>query len=188
MFFVYLCYNLPGYVRGDCETGIDLVMREEYWNMYVSMKHKTYYFKHYSILLYHINWVIIGVCTLFSVTSITTWLVWRYIPWAWGILTAFVQVLQFLHTFMPFTKRATALQYMLSQLDTLMIEMEHDWRTINIEDYQDPKISKLIKGHKRTYSNLSIQFTSDISMPYNKLCDKKAEKECKNFFFYYYNL
>lgn len=132
------------------------------------------------------NGAITGVCLLFSLTSISTLIIWDGLPWLWAILTFVAQVIQAFSSHFPYSKQIVALDYLVPQVDELLLQIESQWR--KIEDYNDKKLDKLIDNFKEQFNNLETRFTANVYLPERNRCTKKAEYECKSHFKQHYNV
>lgn len=158
-------------------------MREQYWNFYVSLKHKACYYKYFQILLTRINWCISAVCTLLSISCVVAWGIWETCPLLWSVLICAAQVVQALFPKMPYNDSLVSCKFIIPEIEKLLFSVHHDWLSIQyLGKCSDKRIAKLIKKYDSAYSELVLQFFSADFLPVNKWCEKKAETECKNYF------
>ena len=164
-------------------------MRDIYWAMYVTIKHKTCYYWHYSMSTKRTNGVITGILVAFSVSSIGTWVVLQQSPISWLLASfaLFAQILQALTPHLPFAKRDISLNYLLPHLGALLLEIDSKWLAIELGEYSDKKISSLVDKFEKQYHDLSSKYAGAAYMPYCLRCDKKAEVDCRKFFSHRYN-
>lgn len=157
-------------------------MRERYWNFYFSIKHESFYYKHFQLLLSRINRGITAILALTTLSSIAAWDIWNKYRIIWAILICFSQVLQAIFPKLPYNDLLISTRFMISSLDKLLLDIEYDWLSIDVHDLSDDKILASLKKHQRNYSDLVNQFYSGEYLPVIKYCEKKAERDCKNFF------
>lgn len=157
-------------------------MRERYWKLYISIKHESYYYKHFQLLLKRINWGITAVLTLTTLSSIAAWDIWDKYRIVWAIIICFSQVIQALFPKLPYNDLLISTRFMISSLDRLLIDIDYDWMNIDVHDLSEDEILVLITKHQRGYSSLVNQFFSGEYLPVIKYCEQKAERDCKNFF------
>lgn len=157
-------------------------MRERYWKLYISIKHESYYYKHFQLLLKRINWGITAVLTLTTLSSIAAWDIWDKYRIVWAIIICFSQVIQALFPKLPYNDLLISTRFMISSLDKLLLDIDYDWMNIDVHDLSEDEILALIMKHQRGYSSLVNQFFSGEYLPVIKYCEKKAERDCKNFF------
>ncbi len=68
-------------------------MRERYWAFYLSLKHKSYYYKSFQILFKRINWAISSFLSLTTLSCIAAWDLWKNFQILWVILICISQFL-----------------------------------------------------------------------------------------------
>jgi len=156
--------------------------------MYVLTKYKERYFWHYLMRARFINGTITCIYLLISIPSIATWIFWNYVPWMWAALVVIVQIIQAAYPHFPFAKQECALRYLLPSLRKLLLDIESEWRKIDIEKYDDKQIHKLITKFQEQCNDLETKYTDIAYMPVSKCCDKKAEQDCKMYFKNHYDV
>lgn len=157
-------------------------MRERYWKLYFSIKHESYYYKHFQLLLKRINWIITAILTLTTLSSIAAWDIWDKYRIVWAIIICFSQVIQALFPKLPYNDLLISTRFMISSLDRLLLDIDYDWMDIGIHDLSDDEILVLFRKRQRCYSSLVNQFFAGEYLPVIKYCEKKAERDCKCFF------
>lgn len=165
-------------------------MRDAYWAMYTTFKHKEQYFQHYSLGTKRINGSISCFLLVVSVSGIGYWAIWTLSPFSWigAGVAALAQVVQVLNQYhFPFSKQDAALRYLQPQLSGLLRDVGADWIKIQVNEFDDRKIAQLITKHKERYATLDEQYTSDLYIPLRARCDKKAEIDCRRYFSNHYN-
>ncbi len=157
-------------------------MREQYWNFYVSIKHMSLYYKYFQSLFNAINWLISAVLCFTTLSCIAAWDIWKSHPLLWSSIICVSQVLQAMFPKLPYNDLLITTRFMISSLDSLILDIEHDWLKIDFFSLSDAKILKRLNKHQKRYSELINQFFAGTYLPTIKYCEKKAEKECKIYF------
>lgn len=157
-------------------------MRERYWNFYVATQHKLFYYKHFMLLFRTINWCIAGFLSITALSCVAAWSFWNTHQVLWASLICISQVLQALFPKLPYNDLLISTKFMVSSMDSLLIDIDNDWLRIDIHNYSNKEIQKLLEKHKKRYSKLVNQFFCGEYLPIIKYCEKKAEIDCKNFF------
>lgn len=157
-------------------------MRERYWAFFVSIKHESFYYMHFQMLLSCINWVISGFLSITTLSCIAAWDIWKDYQIIWAVLICVSQIIQALFPKLPYNDLLISTRFMISALAKLLLDVEFDWLHLEIHSLSDDEIIKLLQKHQKEYSDLVNQFFSGNYLPVIKYCEKKAEQDCKNFF------
>ncbi|MGO5550052.1 hypothetical protein ACTQW9_12335 [Lachnospiraceae bacterium LCP19S3_B12] len=158
-------------------------MRDQYWNFYVSLKYKEFYYKWFRSFWGRINWGISCFCTLISLSCVAAWGVWKMYPVLWTVLICVSQVIQVLFPKLPYNDLLSASKLITNPLDRLLLDLEHSWLQMNYtKNFSDNEILDLLHKYKLEYSELVTQFFSASYLTNIKWCENKAEKDCKNYF------
>lgn len=157
-------------------------MRDRYWTFFFTIKHKFYYYKHFQILFNRINWCISGFLSLTAISCIAAWDIWKDYQLLWAILICASQIIQALFPKLPYNDLLISTKFMISSLDKLLLQIEHDWLYLDIHNLSDDEILKLLDEHQSQHAELINQFFAATFLPVIKYCEKKAEEDCKNFF------
>ncbi len=163
-------------------------MRDQYWAFYVSIKHKSLYYKYFQSLFSTINWIISAILCFTTLSCIAAWDIWKTCPALWSSLICISQILQAFFPKLPYNDLLISTKFMISSTDKLLLSIEQDWRKIDVFSLNDEKILRQLNKHQEHYSELVNQFFSGTYLPTIKYCEKQAEKECKTFFSVTYNL
>ena len=157
-------------------------MRERYWAFYLSLKHRSYYYKSFQILFKRINWAISSFLSLTTLSCIAAWDLWKNFQILWVILICISQVIQVFFPKMPYNDLLISTKFMISALDKLLLQVDHDWLSIDVHHFSDDRILELLETRQSQYSELVAQFFSGDYLPVIKYCEDKAEQDCKTFF------
>ena len=157
-------------------------MREQYWNMYQKLEYQFFYYKRFQILFHRINWFITAICSTLALSSVATWSIWKTIPVFWSVLICASQLIQALFPKLPYNDLLISTNFMLGELEKLLLDINHDWLALELFQYSEQEILGLIQKYECRYANLSSQFFSGTYLPEIEYCHKKAEVECLNYF------
>ena len=157
-------------------------MRERYWNFYVATKHKSFYYMQFQLLFNRINWLLSAFLTLTTISSVAAWGIWQSHTLIWGILITTSQLIQALFPKLPYNDTLISTRFIITEVDRLLLKIDHDWLYIDIHHLSDEEILQLLEKHQLCYFELVNQFFSGSYLPVIKYCEKRAEKDCKNFF------
>lgn len=163
-------------------------MREQYWYMYQNFKYRFFYYKRFKILFSKINWIITALCGLTTLSSVAAWGIWKSHPLAWSILICFSQLVQALFPKNPYNDLLISTTFMLCEFDKLLLEIEHGWLAIELNQYSDEQILEFIRKYELKHAELISQFFSGTYLPELKHCCKKAEEECAAYFSKYISI
>lgn len=161
-------------------------MREQYWNFFVSTKHKFYYYKHFLILFNRINGIISAFLTITTLSGVAALSIWQIHPSIWAGIICISQIIQAVLPRLPYSNLLAATRFMIPAMNRLLLDIEYDWNVININDSSDKEILSLLQKYRTKAIALIEQFFNAEYLPTIKYCEKNAEKECRNFFAIYY--
>lgn len=164
-------------------------MRDKYWKMYHDIKHKEFYFYHYSLYNARIHFYIRAFLVLFSASNIGLWLVNdnEALVFLWAFLTLIAQALQLIVPYMQFSKREIALKYMLPQLSKLALDIDYEFINVDLDKYNEEEIANLFHKSRSKYIELEITYTKPLHFPRKKACVQKADEDCGVYFKHYYD-
>ena len=165
-------------------------MRERYWSMYTTIKHKERYYRFYFMRAKRINNFVVNFLLVCSFGGIGSWIILNHQPfsWIWASITAIAQVFQALSHRSPYAKQDAALRFLCPQLSKLLLEIDSDWLKIELQLYSEKRIEKLVSAYQSKYDEISSRYTANLDMPINKSCNEKAAEECINFFKHNYHV
>lgn len=173
---------LSGSLRYIVDDRKENSMRDQYWTLYVALKHRSLYYKYFQSLFSTVNWIISAILCLTTLSCIAAWDIWKNHPVLWSSLICISQILQALFPKLPYNDLLISTKFMICSMDKLLLDIEHDWLSINVFSWSDNKILKQLKKRQKHYSKLVNQFFSGTYLPTIRYCEKMAEKECKTFF------
>ena len=75
---------------------------------------------------------------------------------------------------------------MLPELDQLVLDIDHDWLSIDMGTYTEKETLELISTYEKRYSSLEKQFVSEASFHQRKSILRKAEKAQRQYFYIRY--
>lgn len=158
-------------------------MREQYWKMYMSIKHKSLYYKNFQIMFNYVNWILSSLCAITSLSCVAAWGIWGTHPVLWSLIICAAQVFQALFPKLPYNDLLISTKFIVCSLDKLLLEIDHSWLDINyVHDLPDEKILSLIHKYESSYSSLVSQFFAGTFVPDIKYLSNKTEKECRTYF------
>lgn len=158
-------------------------MREQYWNFYISLEHKSYYYKYFQIFFNRINWGISCFCTLLSLSCVAAWGIWKDYPVLWSGLICVSQIIQAIFPKLPYNDLLTASKLIVVPLNEIILSVRHSWLQMEYtQDFSDDQICELLRNYESACFDLTSQFFSAAYLPEIKWCETKAEKDCKNYF------
>lgn len=164
-------------------------MRDRYWAFYVSIKHKSCYYKHFQILFSAINWGISAFLGLTTLSCIATLGIWQQYAMVWSSIILAAQVVQALFPKLPYNDLLISTKFMVTETERLLLDIDHDWLYIDIHSstIQEDEILQLLQKHESRYFDLVNQFFSGTYLPEIKYCSDRAERDCRTFFTVTYN-
>lgn len=157
-------------------------MREQYWKMYISIKHRSLYYKNFQVMFSRVNWALSSLCAIASLSCVAAWGIWGTHPVLWSLIICATQIFQALFPKLPYNDLLVSTRFMICSLDKLLLDIEHSWLDMHyVHDLPDEKILSLIHKYETSYSNLVSQFFAGTFLPDIKYLAKKSEKECKTY-------
>lgn len=157
-------------------------MRDRYWSYFVSIKHKYFYYIAFQTLYSRINWCITAFLALTTLSCVAVWNIWDKIPIVWAMLICMSQVIQALFPKLPYNDLLISVKFIIPEVDSLLMDIEHDWLYIDIHKPSDDDILSMLHKYDQRYHELTNQFFSGTFLPDIQYCSKKAEDNCKNYF------
>lgn len=159
-------------------------MRERYWHFFFSAMYKSFYYKHFQQLLNGINWFITAFLSLTSLSCIATWGLWSKHKLVWTVFLCTAQVIQALFPKLPYNELLISTKFMISALDSLIMDIEHDWLYIDIHyaELSEDDILNLLYKHQSKYSALVNQFFAGAYLPTIGFCEARSQRDCENYF------
>lgn len=137
---------------------------------------------YFQILFKRINTCITCFLSLTSLSCIAAWDIWNEHQTVWAMLICASQVAQALFPKLPYNDTLISTRFMISAIDKLLLDIDHDWLVIESHHLSDDEIIDLLEKHQRHYSDLVNQFFSGEYLPIIKYCEEKADSECRTFF------
>lgn len=159
------------------------LMRERYWSMFNSTKHKYFYYAFYKqscdirIMVTKIFLAVI------SCAGITAWTIWDKFPGLWAVILAISQIVSVSQEYMPFYKQSAGIEYLLSDLSVITTQIASDWN--RVDDMTPEQIIEKIESYQMQITELENKFLSSFAFLYSKSAHRKAENQTKKFFEYY---
>ena len=157
-------------------------MRVTYWDFYKKITYQFFYYKRFQIFFTAINNGISVFCGLTALSSVAAWGLWKSYPLLWSALICAAQLIQAAFPKMPYNDLLCSTKFMICSLDKLLLDIRHSWLAIDVHDYTDEHILKLVAKYEAQYSELVSQFFSGTYLPEIKYCEKKATEECISYF------
>ena len=169
-----------------CNDESNATQVEGLWNIYISIKFKTCYFRRYNARSQTINRVLLVICAFTSAASVASWGLWEYLPWLWAALVMLAQLITVFSPHFYFSKRCASFNFLLPRLEDLLLEIDNDWRKIS--GYSTQKIISLISKYQKEYQGLENQFIGNIPMPDIQQLIDAALDDMDKYFHHYYNV
>lgn len=157
-------------------------MRERYFRMYESLKYKECFYAAHDKRA-HKRYNYASCITLaVSIISVLVWSISKTMPTLWAIIIAAAQFLQTYSVNLPYSKQIATLKYLLPALNDLLLQVDREWLSIDVEGYDEQKIASLVSAYERKYVEIENQFVRDVEFGEIKSVLEKAEKDQAAFF------
>ncbi len=91
-------------------------MRDAFWGTLHDIKFKEFYLENYSAYAGKIDTFFSILTGLTSAASIAGWGIWQQFSWIWITLLAASQVAQVIRPLLPYSRRLTALKYLIPEM------------------------------------------------------------------------
>lgn len=163
-------------------------MKDQFWAMYVEYIDSEFYYWHYRARATFWNNAINMLSCITSAVGISTWLIWKQLPWLWAIVVGISQGVNAIRHILPFQKQISSVSLMLPELKILLSEIDRDWNSIQLNELSDIQINQRIFTYNERYLQLENKHIKDTSFPRKKWCQKKAEIDRVNFFNQHYSV
>lgn len=161
-------------------------MRDRYFSMYQSIEYKTCFYRVHGENARRWYSLYTAATLALSILSVLIWSISKTMPAVWAILIAAAQFAQAYSSNLPWAAQLTALKYLLPELDRLILDIDHDWLSIDMGAYTEEEILELISTYEKRYSALEQQFSSETSFHQRNFILKKAEKAQRQYFYIRY--
>ena len=100
-------------------------------------------------------------------------------PFLWATLAILMQIVQVFSPLSPFVKLDSELDYFLPDLNRLLDDVSHDWRTLELQNLSDKQIAAKIKKYNRIYTLHNERYMTGKHFPVSKSCNDKAQNDVK---------
>ena len=158
-------------------------MREQYWEMYTTMKYQFLCHKYFQITFNRINWILSTFFTITSLSFVAMWGLWGKYPLLWSRIICAAQFLQALFPKLPYNDLLISTRFMISAFDSILLRIEISWIQMNyVEDFSDDEIFALVIKYKHSYSELISQFFPAVYLPELSYLSGKAWSELERYF------
>lgn len=159
-------------------------MRDRYFYMYECVKYKECFYAAHGDRANRLYFIYSFIAVAVSILSVLVWSISKSIPSLWAIIIALAQFAQALSSKLPLARQITALKYLMPELAKLILDIDHDWLSIDVEGYDDGKILNLISAYEARYDSLVTQFTEGVKFSKkNKSVLKEAKKDQCAYFY-----
>ena len=118
-------------------------MRDRIWKYLVNIKFKARYTCECSKKADRYGRLYSFALALASATSIATWAIWKEIPSVWAIIIAASQVLHVAKPYFPFIKNDKSFLEMSYDFESLYLELEKLWYSLENEKITSEEAEKL---------------------------------------------
>ena len=155
-----------------------------YWDMYYTIRYNTSYYLRYRTHARRWDWAISILCAIASAGSIASWSIWNALPSVWLAIVMVMQVVQIIRPYLPASRQAAALDYMLPELTELLRSIH---TCLNNSLANGEFMVASINDFQGRYAKLEGKYVTPGHFPLRRRIVKKAEKDAKTFFEEYFN-
>ena len=131
-----------------------------------------------------IKYVIIGVTSL----ATGAWMTWNDIAIVGTICAIIIlaaQVVSAISEKLPYEARKLELREMIAELESVYLEMENDWRSIQNLKMSNPKIQETIQKYDKKQSEIKQHYFKDDSLPDIDTLRLQADEKTEEYFKYF---
>jgi hypothetical protein len=164
-------YNLENGIGGCVD------MKNSLWELIAETRQMDLYFTGYRDFSRIMNAMVSLLCGIPAIASIANWSIWGTIPLVWASITALASAVQLIRPHLPFSRQIVGLNFLCPALSKLVIDMEHEWRLLQIEENSGKRIEGLIHKFTDERDTLESKYTGGIWFPRLKRLNKRAEFE-----------
>ena len=158
-------------------------MVEKFWNTYVNMRFKCYYYEHCMAKNVQYDRVFTAIPLIITSGGLAFFLSTSNL----SVLSAFVifigQALSVVSHLMPYSKRAMVLSGVIPDIEKLLVKIDCDWSAVNSDEfsYSFEEINDLTMRYEKECLAIEQKALSGVSIPRDKKCEKKAMEETELF-------
>lgn len=157
-------------------------MRERYFRMHESIEYKRCFYRRHFDRATRLYYQISTEALVASVVSVLVWSISKTMPALWAIVIACAQFVQAYSVNLPYAKQIASLNYLLPELNKLILQIDYGWLSLDIVGYDDQELLKQIAEHEAKFTALEDQFTNGIKFPEIESILKKAEQDTDAYF------
>lgn len=161
-------------------------MRDRYFSMYQSIKYKECFYAAHQEKAQKMYGIYTTVTLALSILSVLLWSISKTMPALWAIVIAAAQFAQAFSSNLLWSKQLGALKYLMPELAKLSLDIDHDWLTLDLNEYRDAQILKLISMYENRFEALQKQFADDVHFDKKPDILKKAESAQRDYFYIRY--
>lgn len=158
-------------------------MRDRFFSMYQNIKYKECFYSAHRENAQKMYNVYSTVTLAISIITVLIWSISKSMPALWAIVIATAQFAQACGNKLLWTSQLTSLKYLMPELAKLSLAIDHDWLALDLNNYSDEKILKLVSTYENRFEALENQFTDGISFHKKNAILKKTETEHRNYFY-----
>lgn len=158
-------------------------MRDRFFSMYQCIKYKECFYGSHRENAQKMYNAYSTITLAVSIISVLIWSISKSMPALWAIVIAVAQFAQACGSKLLWSSQLTSLKYLMPELAKLCLNIDHDWLALDLNNYSDEKILKLISMYEDRFEVLQKQFTDGISFHEKAAILKKAEMDQRNYFY-----
>lgn len=160
--------------------------QEKFWRELDQLRvHATYVQGYYEKTVQTDRFVSM-ILAIASSGSIAGWAVWNQYQYVWAFIVAASQVINAVKSYLPYSKRLKALNYLSAELEILFLSMENHWFNVAEARLNDEEIHELHMKIKEQRRLIVQKHIGSIDLPLDqKIMDESidsAKRYFKNFY------
>lgn len=156
------------------------MMKQRCWELYQNLHKYKCYFELYKNEAVRRDKIIRIIISFTSSASVAAWFIWDRLEIIWGIILIISSILHIIKPFLNYEKRILAVDYMLSDLKKILIDLNHFYESIQINNIADAEINDKMREIRQIYEDLESKFRhTTANSPQNSTLMNKAKENSK---------
>lgn len=164
------------------------MLRDQFFILFKDIKVAHRYYCRYTTSSVIWNNIISGICFLASAVTISSWVLWESVPFAWTIVIAASQVFAALRPLLKSSGRLSAAKYLLPEMEQLIDDLSGTWDELNyVREFSESELHEVIQQYRKRYTDTREKYAPSELFPEKKWLRNQAERDTGTFFSVNYN-
>ena len=157
-------------------------MQELYFDLLTQYKFELFYYEAYFRHAYVLDNAIKITLALLTAEFIANWAIWEELAAVWAVLIALSQVIQVINGYLPYARRVETLGPLHKSLESLYVDMEHDYIDMLITKVDPQALNELRTKYQKQWDELENTALLKDAIPKKGFLISKADKAKVQYF------